>query len=402
MINRKILARVEYTSLGLSVLGTIATAATGQIVYAASPLISSLFLNIVNRNELAKQTSLNAERQVKLVANSWANDNTYLKRQIKTLEKILETKDNVENTKQNNEQSLIEISQNVKNIQSRIDSLQKERRAELRKSNLSETETAIQAIKIIEESNFNFVSLQELKRQINISKEQTIAQISNYLERQIKDFNLAIADNKPIYKLVYDRYHSRHVLIEALKQGKERIILVCPWITKYGADEEVIDLCEKFLQRGGRLEIGWGHLSDTTFQGNESIVKETFIEKLKTRKKANFWYLDRLEKFEKLQQYYPDSVTLKVLGTHEKFLVCDRAYAMIGSHNFLTSSSQSLEREIGLLTNDKNIIDDLIHRFEDGANLKHQKEKPYNSNLKNLIDLRSDRIVRFHNYYVSD
>jgi phosphatidylserine/phosphatidylglycerophosphate/cardiolipin synthase-like enzyme len=57
-------------------------------------------------------------------------------------------------------------------------------------------------------------------------------------------------------------------------------------------------------------------------------------------------------------------MNLKLLGTHEKFLVCDRTFAMIGSHNFLTSNCHSTEREIGLKTNDKNIIENLIRRFE--------------------------------------
>jgi hypothetical protein len=42
---------------------------------------------------------------------------------------------------------------------------------------------------------------------------------------------------------------------------------------------------------------------------------------------------------------------------------------MIGSHNFLTSNCHSTEREIGLKTNDKNIIEDLIRRFETAPSL---------------------------------
>jgi hypothetical protein len=43
---------------------------------------------------------------------------------------------------------------------------------------------------------------------------------------------------------------------------------------------------------------------------------------------------------------------------------------MIDSHNFLTSSSQSTERELGLKTNDKNIINNLIKRFETAPSLE--------------------------------
>jgi phosphatidylserine/phosphatidylglycerophosphate/cardiolipin synthase-like enzyme len=55
---------------------------------------------------------------------------------------------------------------------------------------------------------------------------------------------------------------------------------------------------------------------------------------------------------------------LKILGTHEKFLVCDRQFAMLGSHNYLTSDTKSSEREIGLKTDSPELIDKLIEIFD--------------------------------------
>ena len=45
---------------------------------------------------------------------------------------------------------------------------------------------------------------------------------------------------------------------------------------------------------------------------------------------------------------------------------------MIGSHNFLTSNCHSDERELGIRINDKNIIEELIDRLENGKSLQHQ------------------------------
>jgi hypothetical protein len=42
---------------------------------------------------------------------------------------------------------------------------------------------------------------------------------------------------------------------------------------------------------------------------------------------------------------------------------------MIGNHNFLTSDCQSSEGKIGLKTNDLNIIEGLISRFENAPSL---------------------------------
>ncbi|MBD0314746.1 MAG: hypothetical protein ICV86_18455, partial [Microcoleus sp. T3-bin5] len=61
---------------------------------------------------------------------------------------------------------------------------------------------------------------------------------------------------------------------------------------------------------------------------------------------------------------YSDRFKLKLLGTHEKFLVSDNRFAMLGSHNFLTSGVSKREREIGLRTNDSRIIEGLIERFD--------------------------------------
>lgn len=57
-----------------------------------------------------------------------------------------------------------------------------------------------------------------------------------------------------------------------------------------------------------------------------------------------------LPKLQALESQYPQLFQLKLLGTHEKFLVCDDSFAMLGSHNLLTSNTSSTEREIGLLT----------------------------------------------------
>lgn len=87
------------------------------------------------------------------------------------------------------------------------------------------------------------------------------------------------------------------------------------------------------------------------------------------RLKSYSKYYSALPKLEAFEQKYPKQFKLKLLGTHKKFLVCDREWAMIGSHNFLTSGAFSSERELGLKTNDLRIIADLIERFESAENL---------------------------------
>ncbi len=47
MKNKRLLIAAEYTSLGLSVLGTILATTTGQIALAATPLTLALSLNLI-------------------------------------------------------------------------------------------------------------------------------------------------------------------------------------------------------------------------------------------------------------------------------------------------------------------------------------------------------------------
>jgi formylglycine-generating enzyme required for sulfatase activity len=70
---------------------------------------------------------------------------------------------------------------------------------------------------------------------------------------------------------------------------------------------------------------------------------------------------------EELQKKYPEQLCLYVLGTHEKFLVVDESYGFIGSHNFLTSDDSSTEREIGIHTNNLDVIKELLNNFNEAS-----------------------------------
>jgi uncharacterized protein YjbI with pentapeptide repeats len=147
------------------------------------------------------------------------------------------------------------------------------------------------------------------------------------------------------YQLVFDRSGSRAVLLEALEQAQGRLIIVCPWLNRNSIDADLMQKFRDCLNRNCRIEIGWGHLSDRNRIGIS-------------------WRYNALPDLRQMEQDYPGFFSLKLLGTHEKFLVCDSTFAMLGSHNLLTSSAQSAEREIGIRTTDPYIIQGLIDRFD--------------------------------------
>jgi len=203
---------------------------------------------------------------------------------------------------------------------------------------------------------------QELTGQIEATVEQRVVGINNLLKE---------IQPKYEYKLVCDRDQSRSFLLKAVKEAKERLILVCPWL-HWGIrwnDGELLNLFYKLLGKpNSSIEIGWGHYLD--MENKQVRSSSTSLrQSLKTHGKM----YTALPQLEKLEKDYPQQFKLKLLGTHEKFLVCDRAWAMLGSHNFLSSGDKSQEREVGLWTNDPYIIDKLIKRFDEAKNLEEQQ-----------------------------
>lgn len=147
------------------------------------------------------------------------------------------------------------------------------------------------------------------------------------------------------YQLVCDRLNSRAVLIEALSVAQERVIIVCPWLNCNSINDELLQKFRECLNRGCLIDIGWGYLGD-----RQNIGKG--------------WRYNALADLQELASEYPDRFCLDLLGTHENFLVCDSSFAMLGSHNLLTNGDQSAEREVGIRTNDYQIIKQLIDRFD--------------------------------------
>ena len=162
-----------------------------------------------------------------------------------------------------------------------------------------------------------------------------------------------ISQNPQEYEnqLVFDRSGSRRVLIEALATVESRLIIVCPWLNCNGIDENLVEKFKGCLGRGCQVDIGWGYLGDRSNIGKG-------------------WKYNALVDLQELEQGYPDLLSLKLLGTHENFLVCDEKFAFVGSHNFLASGEESWEREVGIRTTDIKIIQGLIEHFDNAEVLE--------------------------------
>lgn len=155
-------------------------------------------------------------------------------------------------------------------------------------------------------------------------------------------------------QLVINRNESRTLLLEALDKTEEFLIIVCPWLTEFAIDRQLLEKFRVLLKRGSRIAVGWGYLGDLIQDDQRQVTLQNLVSS---------WKYKALPMLKKLEQTFPGQVELKLLGTHEKYFVCDRKFAVLGSHNILTSNAKGEEREIGLRISQPWVIANLIDRF---------------------------------------
>ncbi|MEB3828701.1 tetratricopeptide repeat protein [Phormidium sp. CCY1219] len=163
------------------------------------------------------------------------------------------------------------------------------------------------------------------------------------------------------YQLVFDRPSIREQLETAIDSTQQRLILVCPWLSRASIDHSLVQKIEELLKRGAQIDIGWGHLRD--IEAGEFPIR--INERWQSDPVVKRGLYDALNELEALKESYPNQLRFKILGTHENFIVRDDAWAMVATHHFLSSSDALPEREVGLRTSDPRIIRELTARFSE-------------------------------------
>lgn len=195
-------------------------------------------------------------------------------------------------------------------------------------------------------------------------------------------------------EIIRGRTASRVVLIDALSNAEELVIIDSPWLSKRSVDEELLLRMTALLERGCCLYIGWGYSRDIRGVHPDGTIihvsqsGQCFID-VTADKVGNYSAFPELDK---LRARYPDQMELKLLGTHEKYVICDRQFALLGSHNVLSSlDTLFAPRETGWKTSDRSLIEEQIEDFMNAPDLKHDSSlwSEFNSTQKSS-DLFSD------------
>jgi tetratricopeptide (TPR) repeat protein len=223
------------------------------------------------------------------------------------------------------------------------------------------------------------LEIEQAETQIATSQIDTL--IGNSIERQMGGISQLLQDVAPCdYELLFDRPAIYDCLIQAIANSNKRLIIVCPWLNR-DIISGLLDKFEAFLERNGKLQIGWGHLADINEGEFPLLVQQQWHTETLTNRRHSY---DALNDLEALREKYPNQLEYKVLGTHENFLVSDESLALISSHHFLSSDYNMPEREVAVKTSSLKIIHGLIDRFTDPVLRPGNAEAYYNRGFERL------------------
>lgn len=150
---------------------------------------------------------------------------------------------------------------------------------------------------------------------------------------------------------ILNTYDHRPLLISALKESREKVIIVSPWIKKSGLNHEIINLIEKALQRNVKVYIGYG-ISEDKQDSDKWIIKK--LQDLASKKHGKNLHF------------------IKLGNTHEKLLISDKKFVVITSFNWLSfrgERSWGFRQETGMYTESKTIIREMTNNIQKRMNI---------------------------------
>ena len=118
--------------------------------------------------------------------------------------------------------------------------------------------------------------------------------------------------NGAVYPLTTTEHFAK--MQEALENAEHTVYIVSPWVSNEVIDE-LFPVMKSFLRRGGHLWIGYGYPHDEEYKGKRT---EKAVKRLKEKLASNRFHAVRLG------------------DTHEKILICDDKFAIVGGYNWLS------------------------------------------------------------------
>lgn len=118
-------------------------------------------------------------------------------------------------------------------------------------------------------------------------------------------------------------YEIRKLFLHYLKEAKESLYIISPWMNSYIIDEEFLNDIQNLLKRGVKVSIIYG-ISAEEEQGD--------YRNQKTNRLA--------QKLSGIGKDFDGLFKIQHGQTHEKLVICDQKYYVNGSFNFLSYSGE--------------------------------------------------------------
>lgn len=150
---------------------------------------------------------------------------------------------------------------------------------------------------------------------------------------------------------ILSTYEHRPLLLEALDNAQNTVVIVSPWIKSSGLNSEILGRIERALQRKVHVIIGYG------------ISKKEDSDK---------WVLQRLTDIQN-KQYGKSLHLVRLSNTHEKVLIKDNEYMVITSFNWLSfkgDPNKGFRQETGYYTESKDAIKQLKDNLSNRMKIK--------------------------------
>ena len=207
------------------------------------------------------------------------------------------------------------------------------------RSRLRKTNTASQSPQKV--NDLDKIVSEEIKKTI---RDEIPRQLSETFKKEILiTENIESARKKIKGEILYNE-DIRNKLEQSFQIAQMRVDIISPWLTRYGVNNKMIRLMKAALDRGVSIRIIYG------YEGGD--LEEESIKLSKN-----------------LEQYfhnYNNSFKIRRVNTHEKLLICDELFFLIGSYNLLSFSGKYGHRtrnEMMLYSEDIEILRQLRKKY---------------------------------------
>lgn len=150
---------------------------------------------------------------------------------------------------------------------------------------------------------------------------------------------------------ILSTYDHRPLLLDALDNASNSVIIVSPWIRAGGLNYEIIGRIERALQRRTRVIIGYG---------------------ISEREDNDRWILNQLNNIQK-KPYGKNLQLIRLSNTHEKVLIKDNEFMVITSFNWLSfkgDPNRGFRQETGYYTESKEAIRQMKDNLSNRMSIK--------------------------------